>query len=398
MRTLRIGIAGAGIGGLALASMLARAGVQVTVFDQFEAPRPVGSGLVIQPVGQMVLAELGALDAALAAGNRIYRMAGRDAESGRRVLDVSYDASGDPRFGLAIHRAALFDILLDAAQAQGVAVTPGHRATDVVRDARQGMTLRFAEGPCAGPFDMIVDATGAGSRLSPLRSRALPFGALWSTVDWPTNTALPRTDLRQAYVAAHKMVGILPLGTMPGQEGRKAAIFWSLRTDAHEDWCRAGLAAWKTEATRIWPKFAPFCDQITAPEQMVFAQYSHGTLARPYDDGITYIGDAAHRASPQLGQGANMALLDAIALARALEKANGDVALAQRFYAQARRWHVRAYQAMSWAFTPQYQSDSRSLPWIRDRILFPISQVRPANALLTRLVCGDLLPPIGSLG
>jgi len=56
-----IGVAGAGIGGLAFAALAARDGHRVIVFDQFEAPRPVGSGLVIQPVGQAVLRAAGTM-------------------------------------------------------------------------------------------------------------------------------------------------------------------------------------------------------------------------------------------------------------------------------------------------------------------------------------------------
>ena len=47
-----IAIVGAGIGGLTAAALLARQGHTITVFDQFNVPRPVGSGLVIQPVGK----------------------------------------------------------------------------------------------------------------------------------------------------------------------------------------------------------------------------------------------------------------------------------------------------------------------------------------------------------
>ncbi|MEL6683347.1 MAG: FAD-dependent monooxygenase [Pseudomonadota bacterium] len=125
------------------------------------------------------------------------------------------------------------------------------------------------------------------------------------------------------------------------------------------------------------------------------ARYSHGTLRKPWSSGLVHIGDAAHRASPQLGQGANMALLDAFALVHALERATDDAALS--LYAQSRRWHVLLYQAMSAVFTPQYQSDSRWLPFLRDRLLYPMSQIPPGPRILTAIVCGTMLPPVGQL-
>ena len=386
----RIGIVGAGIGGLAAAALLADAGCEVTVLDRFDEPRPLGSGLVIQPVGQQVLDRIGALEPARALGAAIRRMAGHDAGHGRPVLDVLYDRGrGDGTYGLAIHRGALFHVLWQAVAARSVPVLPRAEVAD-----RQGGLLRTADGRDHGPFDLIVDAGGAGSPLSPLRSRPLGYGAIWGTVDWP-ETDLPRDELRQCYRRADRMIGVLPLGRMPGGKGDKAAVFWSLPSDGHAAWQAAGLEAWRREATALWPDFAPFAAQITDPGQMTMARYGHGTLARPHGPGIVHIGDAAHRASPQLGQGANMALLDALALSQALRHADGQDPLV--LYAQARRWHVRAYQAFSAVFTPQYQSDSRLLPALRDRVLFPLSQVPPLPRFLTALVCGTMLPPLGSL-
>jgi 2-polyprenyl-6-methoxyphenol hydroxylase-like FAD-dependent oxidoreductase len=90
-----------------------------------------------------------------------------------------------------------------------------------------------------------------------------------------------------------------------------------------------------------------------------------------------------------------MALLDAHALALALRHADGQDPLA--LYARARRTHVTLYQTFSALFTPQYQSDSRVLPALRDRMLFPLSQLPPLPRVLTRLVCGRLVPPLASL-
>jgi 2-polyprenyl-6-methoxyphenol hydroxylase-like FAD-dependent oxidoreductase len=382
--SLNIGIAGAGIGGLAAAALLADQGCHVMLFDQFDAPRPVGSGLVIQPVGQMVLDRIGCGDAARARGAPLTRMLGHAAGTGRRVLDVSYA----PHAGLAIHRASLFDTLWQAVSARKVTLCPASR----VIGASGGML--HLQDRTAGPFDLIIDATGAHSPLSPLKSRPLSYGAIWGTVNWP-DTDLPRDQLRQVYRRADRMIGVLPIGTLPDDPAPKAAIFWSVPSNGHDAWRATGLAAWKAEAVALWPAFAPFVGQITDPGQMTMARYSHGTLARPHGDGIIQIGDAAHRASPQLGQGANMALLDALALAQALRLADAQDPAA--LYAVARRWHVRIYQLFSAVFTPQYQSDSRILPAIRDRLLFPLSQTPPLRRVLTALVSGNLVPPIASL-
>jgi hypothetical protein len=53
-RRLKVAVAGADIGGLAAAALMAEAGHEVALFDQFDSPRAVGSGLMIQPMGLAV--------------------------------------------------------------------------------------------------------------------------------------------------------------------------------------------------------------------------------------------------------------------------------------------------------------------------------------------------------
>ena len=390
MTRRQIAVVGAGIGGLAAAAMLAAAGHAVSIFDRFDTPRPVGSGLVIQPVGLDVLDHIGAGEGARASGALIERMLGIEAETGARVLDVRYLRGNTGRPGLAIHRASLFTVLWQAARGEGVTVTPSATIIDApLRGAKRSVIL--ADGDEVGPFDLVVDASGAASRLSPLQGRPLPYGAIWGTVPWPDDTPLPHDQLTQRYRRASRMAGVLPIGTPPGQP-RSAAIFWSLPVRDMEQWQQTPLEGWKSEARSLWPDFAPFLAPITAHGQMTPARYTHGTMRTPYADALAFIGDAAHRASPQLGQGANMALLDAFALSWALSLA--DVPEALSLYARSRRWHVRLYQAMSAAFTPQYQSDSRLLPVLRDRVLAPLSGLPPVQAILTRLVSGNLIPPV----
>jgi 2-polyprenyl-6-methoxyphenol hydroxylase-like FAD-dependent oxidoreductase len=117
----------------------------------------------------------------------------------------------------------------------------------------------------------------------------------------------------------------------------------------------------------------------------------------PAGRGIAFIGDSAHSTSPQLGQGANMALLDAAALSAALTQTE-SVADALAQYARVRRWHVRLYQAMSLTLTPFYQSDSTIMPVMRDAAVGLMGSLPPAKWLLAAMVSGQLLSPLKTLG
>ena len=91
-----------------------------------------------------------------------------------------------------------------------------------------------------------------------------------------------------------------------------------------------------------------------------------------------------------------MALLDAFALARALEtQSNLEAALGE--YARLRLWHIRLYQAASWLFTPAYQSDSEVIAWLRDWLMSPLSRIPPAPAILAALVAGQWGAPLGAM-
>src|SRR5690349_8579497 len=95
---------------MAAAILLAADGHRVTIFERFDAPRPIGSGLMLQPTGLAVLERMGLAHQARTLGARIDRLHGK--ANGRTVLDVSYAAlpvAG--QFAVGIHRSSLFDIL-----------------------------------------------------------------------------------------------------------------------------------------------------------------------------------------------------------------------------------------------------------------------------------------------
>jgi salicylate hydroxylase len=394
MRGLEIAVAGCGPAGLAAALMLARDGHDVRLFDQFDAPQPLGSGLMIQPTGQAVLRALGLEAELLGAGSRVDRLFGLAMPSGRKVLDVRYDWLPGGHFGIGLHRASLFDMLFCAVGAAGIPIETGRAVLDSAT-ASNGRRLIFSDGESAR-FDLIVDALGTESPLAPECGRALAYGALWASLDWPEGAGFDGAALEQRYVSASRMAGVLPIGTRPEKARPQTAFFWSLRADALADWRATGLDAWKAEVRALWPATAPFLGQIDDPDQLTFARYAHRTLPAPAEPALIHIGDAWHSTSPQLGQGANMALLDAWALARALRDEE-DVSTALDRAVRLRRGHVRLFQALSWMFTPVYQSDSHFLPFLRDRIVGPLSHLWPATAIQAAMVTGLMGEPLRRL-
>lgn len=361
------------------------------MFDRLETPRPLGSGLILQPAGLAVMDALGAGEHIRALGAPIRRLMGKVGGANRTVLDVRYDARGaDAPPGLAVHRGALFETLLDAARKEGVVIEAGRE----VRGASDSR-FRFADGTQSPVFDLIVDAAGVRSPLSRAPTSPLPFGALWASLDWD-DTFAPDW-LEQRYERARKMVGVMPIGRLRPGGKRMAAFFWSLRHVDRPAFEAAGLEAWKAEVRSLWPQTDGLLGRIRSRDDLVFATYAHRTMRSPLSRHVVHIGDSWHCASPQLGQGANMALLDAFALATALEtNANLEEALGE--YARMRLWHIRLYQAITWIFTPAYQSDSASIAWARDNLLAPLSRIWPIPPLLAGLVSGSLGWPLAAIG
>ncbi len=160
------------------------------------------------------------------------------------------------------------------------------------------------------------------------------------------------------------MLGVLPLGVIDPGGPALAALFWSLKTADHDKW-RNRFDAWRGEAAKLWPELRPCLDGLTGPDDFALAHYHHITVPKPWHGPVALIGDSAHCTSPQLGQGANHGLLDAVVLADAVAAA-ADVPAALKLYASARRRQVRFYQRASAVMTPLFQSDSRVFPALRD--------------------------------
>ncbi len=372
-KPLRIAIVGAGVGGLAHAILLSRLGHDVSVIERFAEPRPLGSGLMIQPPGLAALDRLGLRAPLDALGHRITCLHGMTAK-GRTIFDLRYTDLDPALYAVGVHRAALHRVLWDAFETSSATLRLGHE-------------ISSPRDPVLAGADLIIDASGARSALRPFVSvkhtRAFAYGAVWASV--PDIGLSPET-LSQRYVAARIMLGYLPVGLRAPDDQPTAALFWSLRAEQFPLW-HAGFDAWRRQALALWPELGPVLHSLDGPDAFTHATYFHFIDSQPWRGNLLLTGDAAHTTSPQLGQGANQALIDAVVLADALT-ASDDLPQAFHLYAGARRDHVRFYQYASLLLTSFFQSDSRILPALRDAFFHPMKRVPYLHREMIRTLAG----------
>lgn len=391
--TKRIAIVGYGSAGQALALLLSADGHRVEVFERAPAPGPVGAGFLLQPTGLRVLWELGLMSDACAHGAAIGRLYGETGE-GRPVMDMRYRELHPALFGLGLQRGALFE-LMDAAWREGRTLHVGREIVAV--DAERGV-LRDATGDEHGAFDVVAVADGAASALRAqigeiALDKPYPWGAQWCLVeagDWPWPA-----ELRQRYRRARQMVGMLPVGSRPGDPVRRLSFFWSLPVAALDaiDTHAAGSDAerWRAEVGALWPDAAARLQNTAVPDGLAKARYRDSVVRRWHRGRAVLVGDAAHAMSPQLGQGVNMALVDALALRDALRTAhtNGDdLASAFDGYENARRRHLRTYHYLSRWLTPLFQSEYDAAAVLRDLSFYPMSRVPGGRGHMLRMLTG----------
>ena len=378
MRQLRVAIVGCGTAGQASAVLLARQGHRVEVFERAGVLGPVGAGLLLQPAGQRVLGKMGLLGQVERQGAVVHRLVGQN-ERGRSVLDVRYADAGAVHgvglSGLGVHRGVLFSVLQAALREAGATVYKGRHVAGCEQDER-GAVLVLDGGERVGMFDLVVACDGSRSRVRGAldaqrgivrRSALYEFGALWCVVEDVLGEHAG--VLRQAYAGTSRMLGVLPTGRPDGARADVVSVFWSVRGAEVGRVRRAGLEAWRAEAGALAPWAKGLLAQVRSIEELVYAPYYDVVCDTPVVGRCVLVGDAAHAMSPQLGLGANLALADAWALARAVERAlsRGEtVEDALGAYAGARAREIAWYSFVSRGLTPVFQSEWDALGPLRD--------------------------------
>lgn len=367
MEQQAIAIIGAGTAGLAAAAFLRQGGHRVTLFEKFAEPKPLGAGLLLQPTGLAVLSLLGLDRSLIENGSIIHRLLGSEPGRKTATLHVEYKDYAPHLFGVGTHRGALFSALYAKVTELGVEI---HSSTDVTDASQKGgrATLIGRAGDGLGEYDLVIDASGQKSSLRQKYAdvkldRPYPYGAIWSVVRL-TDGRFRADTLEQYYKRADHMVGVLPVGCLHGDDGMSAAFFWSMRTADYPRWRAQPFAEWQRYASDVWPDTAALVGQFASHDDLTFASYRDVMLRSYHNGSIVFIGDAAHCTSPQLGQGANLALVDAYVLAQCVA-GGSSMQEALAAYNRLRKKHLRFYQTASRVLTPFFQSDRALLAKLR---------------------------------
>ncbi len=360
---MEIAVVGCGVAGQAAATFLSEAGHRVTVFERFAEPRPLGAGLLLQPTGLSVLRVLGLEDEAIARGGKV---AGLEAKTrgGRAVLDLAYADLHPQAHGLGIRRGVLFDLLYGRLKRSPAILLTGVEIIDVVREHGRAIVIdKTLERH--GPFDLAVIADGAHSairrRLMPdAYQRVYPWGCIWTTVK--DSVGLDTGRLRQRVHGTRVMMGLLPVGN------GELTLYWSVPTIDLAPEAPLDLTGMHRTAVALWPEASRIVAEAIIANDFARATYRNVALPQWNAGPILFIGDAAHGTSPQLGQGANLGLVDAWTLGNAVEDC-GTVADAIAQFAKRRTATVRFYRQASHLLTPFFQSRIEPLGWLRDAFM-----------------------------
>lgn len=330
-------VVGAGIGGLTVALALQRRGFRVRVYERAAEIVEIGAGLLITANGQRVLAELG-LDAEVrAAASCVDELYTIDYRSGN-VLETVTNESISDLFGLRtlqVHRADLHRSLMQAVLNNDPdALYPGHELVGLAQDA-EGVTVRFRNG-AMDRGDILLGADGNASLI-----RSLTFGddearfngqvAFRALLPMSRVPASVRTRKLAMHPAPGRMLLHYPL--------RGESIMNLIAVGQAENWTEESWAipATNDEFAEQYSDFSPDLVELihNIPEGGLFKwglrdrePLDQWTIGR-----IGMLGDAAHPMTPFLGQGACMAMEDALVLARAFAVSDDPMAALTRYEA-----------------------------------------------------------------
>jgi salicylate hydroxylase len=339
---LRVAVVGGGIGGLAAANALVRRGADVTVLEQAAALGEVGAGVFIYPNSLRQLERMGPREAMAQVGAKVGEGSEYCRMDGMTVGKILTTDSNGWNGVYGMHRADLLRVLADAIPQ--AAIRTGHRCVAFEQD-EAGAHLKFANGTTLDT-DVVVAADGIQSTLQkyvtapslPEYSGSRAYRGLLASdkVPWW------RKEAHQVWMGDGKHFMVFPVrsgrllnyvGFVPTEN--ETIESWSAIGDRDE--LAASFAGWDPRVVGLLEKVES-CFWWGLYDRKPLASWTNGRLA--------LLGDAAHAMLPHVGQGANQAVEDGVALAVFLEgRSSAEVADALRRYETFRRERTGIVQA-----------------------------------------------------
>jgi salicylate hydroxylase len=332
-----IAIIGGGIGGLAAAAFLRRAGLAATVYEQASRLSEVGAGLIVAPNAARLLRALGVLDVfeeravPLETGWEFRRWQDGSVLSAEDLATKCADWYGERTY--TAHRADLLDVLRRAVPAQDVRL--GRRCVEVGLSGPRHR-LRFSGGETA-EADVVIGADGIHSLVRAALTEPVPpaysglcaFRALVPAQDAPAFARRPAQTLWVGPghhlvhypISAGKYVNLVAFAPA----GDYTTESWTATATVAE--LLAEFAGWDERLTRLI-RAAGTPGRWALLDRAPLPWWTRGT--------VTLLGDAAHPMFPFFAQGAAQAIEDGATLARCLAANPADPAAALRRYEELR--------------------------------------------------------------
>jgi salicylate hydroxylase len=316
-------VVGGGIGGLASALALTRAGAAVRVLEQASRFGEVGAGLQMAPNATRILRSWGLLDEVVARGVLPRRLVMRDAVDGRELSHLDL-ADVDRRYGapyVVIHRSDLHAILVRACRAAGVDLVTDAVVTEVELGDGQAVAVSTGRRDAGA---LVLAADGLNSALRGRLSGDDPVSSAYVAYRGavPTENIADTADLALDdvvfYVGPHCHLVQYPLRR--GEIFNQVAVFRSPRA-------LAGEPDWGTP-DELDAAFAGTCDLVRAAlpnlwRDRWWRMFDREPITNWVDGRLALTGDAAHPMLQYLAQGACQALEDADCLAGMVGKHGG---------------------------------------------------------------------------
>lgn len=346
---VKVGVVGAGIGGLSAAIALERYGYEVVIFEQAPVFGHVGADVNLTPNAVRALDGLGIGDtirqSAARPEYRISRMWDTGEYTSRIAMSDAATIYGAPQ--LTMHRADLLEALRSAVSEGSIQFD--HRVTSVRSDAA-GATLSFDHQPDA-EVDLVVGADGIHSVVresifGPEHPTFTGIVAFRAVVPLSGHDHLTNRDAFTKWWGPTPEVQIV---TFPLNRGKDMFIFATTPQDAwrYESWTQPG------DSNELRELYKDFHSEARAyldvcSDVLKSALYVRDPLDEWNRGRVVLLGDASHPMMPFMAQGAGQAIEDAVVLARCLQPGqNSGVDAALRQYQRARIGRTSRIQAAS---------------------------------------------------